>query len=402
MKTKPFTPVFLFLFFTVYASFAFQEVPVSQARQVSASFEHNDDGFQFTSPDEKHQLQIQGRLQFRFATPYDPHPVSMEELVRDAQSVFKINRARLKIGGYSYQPWLKYYLEYDVSGSRLLDFRIMVEKFPWLKLKLGQWKAEYSRERSISSGEQQMMDRSIVNRPFTLDRQQGVSLYGHLDGPGAADFNYNLFVLTGNGRGRGENDDDKLMYAGKFQWNVLGDGVNVSGSDLEYHEKPAASLAWAGATNTSQFTRFSSSGGGNLEGYEEGVPGQYKVEQWLLETAFKYRSLSVHGEYHQKGIADRINNDLREMDGWFGQAGYILNHRQPEDKALVELAMRYARFRPDVELPQDIQEEFSLAVNCFFNKHLSKLTADVTLFEFESMDQDASGWRFRLQYDFSF
>ena len=47
---------------------------------------------------------------------------------------------------------------------------MMIEKWDFFKIKIGQWKAYYNRERIISSGKQQMTDRSIITRPFTLDR----------------------------------------------------------------------------------------------------------------------------------------------------------------------------------------------------------------------------------------
>ena len=63
-----------------------------------------------------------------------------------------INRARLKINGHAYQPWLKFQIEHDFVNSTLLTYAIKLEKYDWLKFKTGQWKFEYSRERSISSG----------------------------------------------------------------------------------------------------------------------------------------------------------------------------------------------------------------------------------------------------------
>ena len=145
------------------------------------------------------QDSLHQRFQFRFATPSDQDPVSFDDYSNEKQREFKINRARLKVGGHAFQPWLKYYWEYELSQSNLLDFRIMVEKWKWLSLKVGQWKVEFSRERFISSGEQQMMDRSFINRPFKVDRQQGIELYGHLKAAGLADFNYWVAALTGTG-----------------------------------------------------------------------------------------------------------------------------------------------------------------------------------------------------------
>lgn len=370
-----------------------------------SQIEHTSEGFEFTSKDGLFQLQLAGRLQFRFATPNDQDPITYDDFDTELKNIFKVNRARLKLGGHAYQPWLRYYLEYELGSSQLLDFRVMVEKWPWLSFKVGQWKTEYTRERVISSGKQQMMERSIINRPFTLDRQQGLTVYGHLDGQGMADFNYYLAVLTGNGRGTSENDDKNLLYSGRVQWNMLGGGVEMSGSDLSYHEKPAVSLAWAGATNISQYTRFSSDGGGVLKGYEEGEAGQYKVDQWLFESAVQYRSFSWHSEIHNKHIFDRINLSKDTMVGGFVQGGYILNRQNGLDgHPLIEIAARYASYRPNLELIMNSEEEFSLAVNCFFNEHLNKLTADVTVFEFDqqSINREASGWRFRVQYDFSF
>ncbi|AWW33080.1 porin [Echinicola strongylocentroti] len=384
-------------------------VPISAQTTTSDSvgvdIKHTSKGFQFTTPDNKFQLQIAGRLQFRYAFSSDQDPLTFDDYSAPNQHVFKINRARLKVGGHAYQPWLKYYFEYELGASRLLDFRVMVEKWPWLSFKVGQWKMEYTRERSISSGKQQMLERSLINRPFTIDRQQGASIYGRIDEGGLVDFNYHLAALTGMGRGARENDDKKLMYVGKVFWNFLGDGPSISGTDLSYHEKPQASIALAGATNTSPYTRFSSSGGGELLGYEGGEPGQYNVDQWVLETALKYKAFSWQSEYHRKRINDRLSEDTGHLAGFYLQGGYVVNNGAVGTrKPLLEVAGRYAYYQPELSLPDNSEEEYTLAVNCFFNGHLNKLTADVTLFDFDdmSLNLEANDWRVRVQYDFSF
>src|SRR5215510_6183409 len=170
------------------------------------TIKHGSKGFIFTTADERYELQLAARLQFRFATPFDQDPVTNDDFSTEPQTTFKVNRARLKIGGHAYQPWLKYYFEYELGQSNLLDFKVMVERWPWLSFKAGQWKTDYNRERVISSGEQQTVERSLINRPFTLDRQQGICIYGHLKGKGIADFNYWLSMLTGMGRGATTND----------------------------------------------------------------------------------------------------------------------------------------------------------------------------------------------------
>ncbi|GGZ41506.1 hypothetical protein GCM10007049_38520 [Echinicola pacifica] len=398
---KVYVYALLIMLFAVPA-YGFQELAKDSLR---TDIRHTSKGFQFTSADNKFQLQVAGRLQLRFATPMDQDPETYNDFTSEDQNVFKINRARLKVGGHAYQPWLKYYFEYDLSVNRLLDFRVMVEKWPWLKFKAGQWKIEYTRERSISSGKQQMLERSLINRAFTLDRQQGVSVFGRIDQGGLADFNYHLSVLTGTGLGAKENDDKKLMYVGKVFWNVLGDGVDISGSDLVHYERPHASLAIAAATNTSPYTRFSSSGGGELVGFEDGTNGQYQVKQWVWETALKYKSFSWQSEVHRKYILNHENNIHTELQGFYVQGGYVLNHQAKEQgRPLFELAGRYSYYEPRVNLPQNSQEEYGVAFNCFFNEHLNKLTADVTYFDFDelTLSREISQWRFRVQYDISF
>ena len=54
-------------------------------------------GFELRAPDNKYLLQIQSRLQFRFATPSDNDPVTFNDFNDQQNSVFKINRSRLKV-----------------------------------------------------------------------------------------------------------------------------------------------------------------------------------------------------------------------------------------------------------------------------------------------------------------
>ena len=361
-------------------------------------------GILFTAPDDVFSLHLQSRFQFRFATPGDNNPVTFDDFNNSKNTVFKINRARLKVGGHAYKPWLKYYWEYELGQGNLLDFRIMLERFKWLNVKIGQWKVEFTRERRISSGAQQLVDRSILNRSFTVDRQQGIELYGRLEGRGMADFSYWTAVLTGSGRGATENDDKNLMYFGRLQWNILGDDIGFGGtSDLEIHQKPEAQLAFSAVTNRSPFTRFSSSGGGFLTDFEQQEPGQYRINQGNLETAFVYKGFSWQSELHYKEIIDKANDDATtQLRGYYVQAGYFAHQAIAWWPRQLELAARYANYNPNID--QEIfLDEVSVAVNWFFNGHRNKLTAEISNFDYESEFQNFNNdWRFRLQWDISF
>ena len=359
-------------------------------------------GWQFSTADEKYVLQFQSRLQFRFAAPFDTDPVTFVDYLEADQRIFKINRARLKIGGNAYEKWLKYYWEYELAASVILDFRVMVEKYPYLKFKAGQWKAQYTRERIISSGKQQMADRSIVNRAFTIDRQQGISLYGRYQGNGLADFNYWFSIFTGMGRGGRANDDENLMYMTRLQWNFMGEPVKFSGSDLSYTKNAEGIVALAAVTNRSPYTRFSTGGGGQLPGFDDGEAGQYRVNQALIETAIKYRGFSWQQELHWKEIDDRVNNEITVMWGNYIQLGYFLHYAISDIPKPLEAALRYSILNPDRDEWKNIQKELSVAVNWFFNDHLNKLTAEFTFFKFEQdVAEERDDTRIRLQWDIS-
>lgn len=379
------------------------QIPADSSEDYKPFAYHTYKGFEFKSRDGKYLLQFASRLQFRFATPSDTDPATFDDFETGNKTAFKITRARLKIGGHAFEPWLNYYFEYELSQSNLLDFKIMVEKWKVLSFKVGQWKADFNQERVISSGEQQMIERSIITKPFTLDRQQGVEIYGHLEGNGAVNFNYRLSALTGTGRGAKDNDDGNLLYVGRFQWNVLGRTFEMSGSDIERTEKPTLVVAMAGATNRSPYTRFSQSGGGELQDYPTGLPGQYRVKQAMIETAFKYRGFSWQHETHFKQINDKINNIVTNLNGTYVQAGYFIHEAIAAVPRQLEVSALYAVYRPNATVFKNSERQYSLALNWFFSEHKNKVTAQYDYIVFDQPHvKEAEGGRFRVQWDISF
>ncbi len=363
---------------------------------------HGSKGFIFSDQSGDYLMNLEFRGQFRLSYPTDNDPVSLSDY-QNEQVKLGIKRARLKVGGHSFKPWFKYYLEYELFSSNLLDFRLMYEKVPWLKVKVGQWKVQYNRERIISSGKQQTMERSILTRAFTVDRQQGVSVFGHIEGEKLLNLNYWVSVFMGTGRGNTVNDDNHLMYMSRIQWNFMGESLIFSGSDLEYHEKFAGLIALAGVTNQSPYTRFSQSGGGQLEGFDEGVTGQYRVNQLMQESAGKYKGFSWQQELHYKQILDHVNSSETEMAGNLVQVGYFFHHLWKAVPNNVELYARQAFYLPNISESTQLQNEYSLGVNWFVSKHRIKLTGEASHLNTNySSGETMDGWRYRLQLDVSF
>ena len=230
-------------------------------------------GFTLETRDGLWKTAIQWRFQGRYSYSRRTDADSASDYDAPDESTFELRRVRMKVGGHGYKPWIKYYFEMDwqstvnsgssASSARLIDWRIDLSKFKWLQLRVGQWKINYNRERVDSSGKQQFVERSIVTNTFTIDRQVGAMLYGHLAPGTFLDSRYYVGVWNGSGRGEA-NDDANMMYMGRYQWNFLGRDLKWQQSDIKYHEQPAGSAAFAAYTTIGKCTRWSSSGCGTL------------------------------------------------------------------------------------------------------------------------------------------
>jgi hypothetical protein len=361
---------------------------------------HGDKGVEIETEDGRFLIQIQPRLQFRYTGGTLGDTVLADRTTEGP--TFGVNRARIKIGGHAFTPRLTYFFEYELAANALLDFRGQYAITPGLNLKVGQWKVHYNRERVISSGQQQMFDRSIINPIFTLDRQQGLSLFGRLDGGGLADVSWWAGVFTGTGRAGPSNDDHHPMLMGRAQWNLAGEVLGFSGSDLELHQRPAALVALAVATNRSPYTRFSQAGGGELPGFDPGEPGQYRVNQWMAETAFKYRGVAWQQEFHWKRIDDTVAGESATLVGNYAQLGILLGGVWPSLPRQLEVALRHSFYDPDVDAASDIQQEVSFTTNWFFHGHLNKLSGELVWLTADTRTgDDKDSLNFRLQWDIS-
>lgn len=405
---------------------------VSQAiaGKISVQASYGDKGLQLESLDGNWQTNLQWRFQFRLTHPTRSDPRQVSDFGSREELTFQARRLRMKIGGHGYKPWLKYYFEVDLqptrdsdqssskASTRVIDWRVDVAKYKAFGIRVGQWKVDYNRERVDSSGRQQFVERSIVNRIFTIDRQMGVGVRGHLFEGTPADMRYAFGVFTGEGRGVA-NDDNNLMYTARVQWNFLGRDLKYSQTDVERTEKPTASLAFGAAQHTGVCTRWSSSGCGNLDGFDEpdGEPdkaasrGQFRIYQAVQEFAFKYQGFSVQQEFHWKRVKDReeLTRGLQNADlyGAYVQSGYFFNEIFNFVPKELELAFRYAWVREPNEtdrLVENVRQEFTGAANWFFDGHNNKLTLDYSYLTLDDdvLRRNVSEHRTRFQWEISF
>ncbi|MEK9629655.1 MAG: porin [Nitrospinota bacterium] len=377
-------------------------------------------GFHFESEDGDFSTNLQWRAQMRFSSgnrsdPTEESDFSGPRTVQD----FELRRVRMKIGGHGYK-YVKYYFEIDLqpsrsvsaaaanSSGRVIDWRIDVQPYEWFGFRVGQWKINYNRERVDSSGRQTFVERSIVNREFTIDRQVGVMVKGRLNKGTAADFRYYAGIFNGEGRSV-QNNSDSMMKMARLQWNPLGRDLKWRQSDVERHEKPTLSIAGAWAGNKGSCSRWSSSGCGGLDGLAVDTTNteRYDINQYLAEVAYKYQGFSLQSEYHWKIIDDAETLENHEMEGMYVNVGYFFNEINAAIPEELELAFRYA-FVDEPNSTRTIQEnkrqEFTWAANYFIAGHGNKITADFSYLTLDDrrLDDKFDETRFRLQWDISF
>jgi phosphate-selective porin OprO/OprP len=360
---------------------------------------YGEEGLQVDSADGRFSARIGLRGQFRWSYPLDDEPITADEFIDPDDATFAINRARVKLGGHTYAPWLQYSTEYDLLNNQLLDLRFTFARWPAFQFRLGQWKPEYNRERRDSSGEQQFVDRSIANRTFTIDRQPGMMVTGHIFRGTPADSWYYAGVFSGAGLNNFDNEGTPMWMA-RYQWNFLGRDLEFSQSDVEIQGEPAGSVAVATVSNRSRYTRFSSSGGGELEGFPSDIAERYDVRQALVEGAYQHRGLSLQGEYHRKQIDDRETGVQTTFDGGYAQVGFFFHSVWPSVPRPLEFALRGAVVDEDTP-GAPVRQELSSAANWFFAGHRNKLTLELSRLTLEDPVSHGKVWRIRFQWDVS-
>lgn len=95
---------------------------------------------------------------------------------------------------------------------------------------------------------------------------------------------------------------------------------------------------------------------------------------------------------------------VTDLGGNYVQLGYFPSALWASAPEPLELAARWAVYRPDLDAPRNRHDEVSVAVNWFLSGHDNKVTAEVSwlVLDLDASDQLQEGARFRLQWDVQF
>lgn len=319
-----------------------------------------------------------------------------------ATQALTVRRARLIVKS-GYQPLrLSSKLELAFSSRDLsfsgghprrtpvLTWSLQWERWRDLRIKVGQFKIGYSRQRLTSSGDLQLVDRSVVQGEFTLDRDIGVELYSK-DLGGLDKLGYVIGVYNGGGRDVYKLSTAAPMVLGRLEFTPLGRFDAYKEADLKRHVRPklavAAAAAWLqGATN------------------DRGVLGKPPADGGTTDHALltadlhaKWRGWSLAIEAHKRDSTRKAGTKApvvagRSGYGAFGTLGWLLPLQSD-----VELALRAGAIVADKDSSLTDVQEATVGVSWYLSGHANKLQADVSRLKFGSETEV----RVRLQFQAS-
>ncbi len=262
-------------------------------------------GIEFVAKDSlfstQFQFRIQNRLGYESMSMTDFTPESFE---------FRIRRLRLRFKGFVFNPKWTYHVQLSfsrgdmdwestkLSGTNtsvniIRDAIISYQVTPSFGITVGQTKLPGNRQRVVSSGDQQFVDRSIVNSTFTLDRDCGIFL----------NYEKNYFRLKGaitTGEGRNVLKSDKgLSYTARLEilpfGKFTGNNDYVEG-DLAREPKPKLSIA-----ASYNYNALALRNGGQLG---TDLYSATNMQNLHLDILFKYKGFAFYNEFCER-ISDK-------------------------------------------------------------------------------------------------
>jgi phosphate-selective porin OprO and OprP len=306
-------------------------------------------GFTFTSADEKFQLSLGGRMQYRYT--FTDNDSSGDT------SQFDAKRIRLVAQGYAYSKNLTYKMEIDprayASNTRsglvdsFLNYKLMDE----LQILVGQTKVKFGYNTIQSDGALMFVDRSSLYTAFTPSYEIGAFVHGKAFN-GLVD--YATSITNGDGQTAAASANHNA-FAARVAVSPLG-SVSADEPDLAISKKPVFTIGANYLHNTVDATTTSYStmaGGVGTEVNSYGVDGH-----------FKWMGVALQGE------AIFMDADDKRALVYYGQAGYMITPK-------IGVAFRYTVQDPNKDESGDLKTEQIGAVSYYFDKHNLKLQADV-------------------------
>lgn len=367
----------------------------------------------FTAKDSSFSVKFAPRFQVRSVSSWD-HDGNQYE---SPEHNFTVRRARLKFDGFAYSPKLRYKIELglsnrDISGANqfnrntpryILDAVIIWNFAGNWELWAGQTKLPGNVERVVSSANMQLIDRSLLNSRFNIDRDLGIQLRHKTDLGNNFLMREKLAISQGEGRNVTEGNEGGLQYTARLEFLPFGtfkSKGDYSQSDLKREPKPKLMAGFTYNYNQNAVRERGFAGD-----YMIRTDGSiYETDQTTIfaDAMFKYNGFSFMGEY-AKRTAD--NPIATELDGVTPtgdivltgnalnlQAGYLF-------KSDYEIVGRYTGTNFESVTNRDPERQYTLGFNKFVVGHKLKVQSDIS---YTTIDGNEDNIMFRLGFDIHF
>jgi phosphate-selective porin OprO/OprP len=359
------------------------------------------------------------RIQFRAMTQWDHDGNSYGK----PEHNFLIRRARLKFDGFAFSPKLRYKIELglsnrDISGANqftsnspryILDAVIMWNFYENFELWAGQTKLPGNVERVVSSGNLQLIDRSLLNSRFNIDRDIGIQLRHHTMLSENFMIREKIAISQGEGRNITTGNIGGHQYTARLEalpFGAFEGGGDYSQSDLKREESPKLMLGVTYDYNDRAVKTRS-----NMGSYMFTSTGLYKsdISTLFADVMFKYNGLSVMAEYANRDADAPIaveDNGLPAMDAdgnptgdvvltgnaFNVQAGYLFKNNY-------ELAGRFTTLEFDPVTGTEDREQYTFGVSKYIVGHKLKVQSDIS---YTRASSEPDNIEFRIGFDLHF
>lgn len=355
------------------------------------------------------------KIGLRFQTLFVGTSFYQDGEISQSNSNFLIRRARLKFNGFAYSPKLQYKVELGLSNRDIAGLTIenngtpriildAVLKYNFYKnftLWLGQTKLPGNRERVISSGDLQFVDRSLVNSFYNIDRDIGVQLRHHFTLGEQFLIREAFAISQGEGRNVTIGNLGGYDYTARVEFLPFGAFTkkgDYKGSDISREETQKLSV---GVTYDMHDRAVKT--GGNIRKYMTTDIGYFEtdINTVFVDLMYKYQGFSVMAEYANKQADDvfAINSDSSLTGdnvivgtGLNVQAGYLF-------KSNWEIALRYTLIDPAKELEKNNTKQYTIGGSRYIQGHKLKVQADLS---YTTTNSNSGNLLYRIQFDLHF
>ncbi len=318
-----------------------------------------------------------------------------ENGLTNPSSSMLIRRSRLKFDGWAFSPKLQYKLELglsnrDMSGASQFTSNspryVMDAVLKWnfsgkWTLWFGQTKLPGNRERVVSSGDLQQVDRSLLNSRFNIDRDIGVQLR-HKTNITDVFLMKEIFAISqGEGRNVTSGNEGGLQFTGRVELFPFGDFSSkgdYKGSDLKFEPKPKLSFAFGYDINKDAVRNRS-----NMGSYMFNDTGLYgtDISTVFIDAMYKHKGFSLMAEYANRDAKDPFAKDsdgsltgdvVQVGNGFNVQSGYLLSKT-------LEVSARYTNIGLDNNVTgKGAENQYTLGLSKYLSGHKLKIQTDLS------------------------